>query len=110
MLPADGSGARPSAAPRSSPVPAPGAPASHGPSPAAARLSAALDRIASALVRRAEADAAARDRAEQDNREHVAAAQQAGPAEAALDTETVEELRHRVDAAILMVRAALDEA
>lgn len=64
-------------------------------SPAAKRLAAALDRISGALVRRAEADAAARDR-----REH---------AEAALGEDTLAELRDRLDAAIGKARHALGE-
>ncbi len=91
MLPAEGIGA---------PVPAP-----PGASPAATRLAAALDRIAEALVRRAEAEAAARDRYE-----HAAPLHAERGADGALDADTVEELRHRVDAAILLVRATLDEA
>ncbi len=91
MLPADEIGA---------PVPAP-----PGASPAARRLATALDRIAEALVRRAEADAVARDRFE-----HAAAIHPERGADGALDPETVEELRRRVDAAILRVRATLDEA
>ncbi len=87
MLPADATGAQA----------APG-------SPARDRLAAALERIATALVRRAEAEAARRDRAERarEDEEHRLAD--------ALDADLLAELRHRVDAAIGRARAALDEA
>ena len=63
------------------------------------RLQAALDRISTAIVRRAERDAEAADR--------VAAGVQAGPS---LDAEAAEELRRRLDALIGRVRGLLGDA
>lgn len=99
MLPADAIGAPPPG-PRAETVPG-----LADASPAAGRLAAALDRIAVALVRRAEADAAARDRDE-----HEPHLRPERGVDGTLDAGTVDELRHRVDAAILLVRATLGEA
>lgn len=74
------------------------------PSPAASRLQAALDRIAGALVRRAEAEAASLDALAAD-----AASRAAQSAPPGLDDAVIDDIRDRLDVAIFRLRAALDE-
>ena len=94
MLPADGIGATPTSATPTSSI------GSSPPdaSPATRRLARALERIAEALVRRTEVEAAARDRFE-----HEPHIQSERAPDGALESDTVEDIRHRVDAAILLV-------